>query len=413
MPHIWLLTNPQAMSPSPSASLPIPDTLELARSAELIAVLDKRLNGSMRFDEYMAACLYEPGLGYYSSSSEKFGAQGDFVTAPMLSPLFGACLGRQCVQWLVQLQESGNSGSDGLLEFGAGNGMLAAQILLELERSSIHCNYTIIELSADLQMRQRATIAALAPHLASNVRWLNEMPKKFKGVILANELLDALPVRLFRFDDKRRLFERRVSYSNKQFQFISEAADPHFQAAVAVSIARSGSQPDDLSSFESEYPEQALAWISTVADAMDTGVIVLLDYGFPASEFYHPQRSQGTLNCHYRHYSHADPFYLPGLQDITAHVDFSAIVEAAQAADMALLGYTSQANFLLNLGILDRLAQLVEDPQYPRFSQAVGKLLSEAEMGELFKAVAFAKLPADVAEFSSQGFASADRSHRL
>jgi SAM-dependent MidA family methyltransferase len=403
------------MSPSPLATLPIPDNTELERSAALMAMLKTRLASSMRFDEYMAACLYEPGLGYYSSSSEKFGAQGDFVTAPMLSPLFGACLGWQCVQWLTQLQACGNSGSDGLLEFGAGNGMLAAQILLELERAEISCTYTIIELSADLQIRQRATIAALAPHLLPNIRWLNEMPKMFKGIILANELLDALPVRLFRFDENQRLFERRVAYSDSkmQLQFDLEPADSQFQAEVVAAVARSGSHSDDFASFESEYPEQALAWISTVAEAMDTGVMVLLDYGFPAREFYHPQRSQGTLNCHYRHYSHADPFYLPGLQDITAHVDFSAIAETAQIADMALLGYTSQASFLLNLGILDRLAEFVADPQYPRYSQAVGKLLSEAEMGELFKAIAFAKLPAELSEFSSQGFASADRSHRL
>jgi SAM-dependent MidA family methyltransferase len=410
------------MNSQPSQVLPIPDSFDQARSVDLFEVIRRKIElsppsfegaaPSIGFDAFMNTCLYEPGLGYYSSAGAKFGEAGDFITAPMQTPLFGASIGIQCAAWLGQLNKAGSLAGDGILEFGAGNGLLASQVLNEFSRAGLDVAYTIIELSADLQAVQRATIASLAPHALHKVNWVSQTPVNFRGIILGNELIDAFPVRLFRFDEEGRLFEKRVTLVNKDLAWALEPADTDFQVRVKQALDAATLAYPPLN-FESELPEQANAWINTIAQCMESGIVLLLDYGFPAKEYYHLQRSGGTLNCHYRHYSHSEPFYLPGLQDITAHVDFSALSEAASSSGMALVGYTTQAHFLMNLGILDRLGAMSGDPQYPRHAQAVGRLLSEAEMGELFKAVAFAKIPAWLESLESVGFSKADRSHRL
>jgi SAM-dependent MidA family methyltransferase len=401
---------------SPLQSLPAASDEEIQRSQRLIekihAALKASPNGCIGFDSFMALCLYEPGLGYYSGPAQKFGAHGDFVTAPMQSPLFGACIGQQCAQWLAQLEIN-----EGILEFGAGDGLLAVQILNELSRQGQEVAYAIVELSADLQARQRTTIATLAPQALDRVVWLNQLPTSFKGVVLGNELIDAMPVRLFKFEQNAggllEKFERRVAASdNGTFIWKDVIADAALQNDIDTALARANWGQERASGYISELPSLASAWMASVAQCLEQGVILLLDYGFAAQEFYHPQRAQGTLNCHYRHHSHGEPFYLPGLQDITAHVDFSALLDEAFADGLELLGYTNQAHFLMNLQMLDKLKAMTASPQYATHAQAVGRLLSEAEMGDLFKVIAFAKLEAGRV-FRSLGFSQGDKSHTL
>jgi SAM-dependent MidA family methyltransferase len=403
---------------SPLQSLPAASTEEIQRSRLLVEKIRSAINASpersVGFDTFMAFCLYEPRLGYYSGPSQKFGLHGDFVTAPMQSPLFGACIGQQCAQWLSQLGIN-----EGILEFGAGDGLLAAQVLNELSRQGLEVSYAIVELSADLQARQRTTIATLAPQALDRVVWLNQLPTSFKGIVLGNELIDAMPVRLFRLESdvtgQLKKFERRVTCGSgdaSPFAWLDVEADLKLQQDIDAALARANWSGEPAAGYLSELPSQANAWLASVAQALEQGVILLLDYGFSAQEFYHPQRSQGTLNCHYRHHSHGEPFYLPGLQDITAHVDFSALLDEAFANSLELLGYTNQAHFLMNLQILDKLKSMTTSPQYPLHAQAVGRLLSEAEMGDLFKAIAFAKLDSGRA-FRSLGFAHGDKSHSL
>jgi SAM-dependent MidA family methyltransferase len=401
-----------------SSVLPPATAQDIQQSALLVAKICASIQSSpnqcIGFDTFMTHCLYEPGLGYYSGPTQKFGAQGDFITAPMQSPLFGACIGQQCAQWLEQL------GASDIIEFGAGDGLLAAQVLNELDRRGLRVQYAIVELSADLTARQRSTLATLAPQALERVVWLNALPTSFQGVVLGNELIDAMPVRLFGFEKDAsgllKQVERCVTVNNDSanplFAWCDRPVDALLGDEIRAALENAEWGHERAPGFTSELALQAKAWLASVASFLHRGVILLLDYGFSAREFYHPQRSEGTLNCHYRHHSHAEPFYLPGLQDITAHVDFSSLFHAAQAQGLDLVGYTNQANFLMNLQILDKLEVMTPSTQYPLHAQAVGRLLSEAEMGDLFKAIAFAKLEPDVA-FESSGFATADKSHTL
>ena len=380
------------------SALPVPDREALAVSQELstrIAAEIARHGGWLSFARYMEMALYEPGLGYYSNPGQVFGAAGDFVTAPELTPLFGATLARQVSPWLKDPALAGSG--QVVLEVGGGSGMLAAQLLNALDNVGHHeVRYLILELSAERREHQRQTLKSLAPGLMDRVGWLDTFPESFAGVVVANELLDAMPVQLFEWqaDAEAALQEMGVTWVDGQFAWAPRPADAVLTETVAALRNRLGPEGAQWHSpYRSEICPAQQAWMRTLADCMTAGVVMLLDYGFAAPEYYHPQRDQGTLMCHYRHRSHADPFLWPGLSDITAHVDFTALARAATAEGFSLVGYTSMAAFLLNAGLLDELADLPREPESFWFAQAqaVQQLISEAEMGELFKVIAFEK----------------------
>lgn len=397
--------------------LPLPPPEARAASEQLCERIAARIAGAggwIGFDAWMAMALYEPGLGYYSGGARKFGQAGDFVTAPEISPLFGACVAAQCAQWFERAPAR-------IVEFGAGSGALAADVLVELARLGAAADeYLIVEVSGELRERQRETIARRAPSMMARVRWLDAWPARISGVILGNELLDAMPARVFRWHDGS-VSERGVALETgpdggQRFGWQDRPADADFErrvrARLAGPIADAG--PQWPSEYVGELAEQAEAWMREAAGRLEVGAMLLIDYGFPRRELYHPQRASGTLMCHYRHHAHGDPFLLPGLQDLTVHVDFTAVAESATDAGLDLLGFTSQARFLFDLGLLDRLAQASTGAEaagidYRKQAQAVHTLISEAEMGELFKAIAFGRgMPPD-----ALGFLRADRSGAL
>jgi SAM-dependent MidA family methyltransferase len=327
----------------------------------------------------MELALYAPGLGYYTAGARKFGKEGDFITAPELSSLFGRTLACQLVEVM-------QASSPYILELGAGSGQLALDILSELETlGSLPESYSILEISADLRERQQILIHEKLPHLAARVIWLDALPEKISGVVIGNEVLDALPVNLIHWAGGQ-ILERGVSSVNERFVW----QDRLTANSSLFDIAQNLSVPDD---FLSEVSLTARGLITSLCQRMDIGALLFIDYGFGASEYYHPQRSQGTLMCHYRHQAHDDPFFLPGLQDITAHVDFTAIAETAIDHGAHFLGYTSQAHFLLNSGILNFLKEVSPDDihSYAPLSAQLQKLTSPAEMGELFKIIALGK----------------------
>lgn len=384
-------------------SLPQPTPAALAHSEQLTASIRRELAGAdgwISFARFMEAALYAPGLGYYSGGAQKFGAAGDFVTAPELTPLFGQALARQVGQAMA-LSEAR------VLEAGAGSGRLAADLLAELQRlGSLPERYFILELSGELRQRQQETLAAAVPHLLPRVEWLDRLPERFTGVVIGNEVLDAMPVHLVAWRETG-IFERGVCVGTAAEFTWSERPATGALLAAAEEIAEQCSLPPG---FESEISLAARAWAAEWGRILEKGALVLIDYGFPRREFYHLQRGRGTLMCHYRHHAHPDPFYLPGLQDITAHVDFTAVIAAAHEAGLELLGYSSQGQFLLNCGILDRLAELpAESPAYIRAAGAVNKLLLPHEMGELFKVIAIGR----GIEAPLVGFARGDQSYRL
>ena len=321
--------------------LPTPPAEALAHSEKLAALIRDEIAahaGWIPFVRYMELALYAPGLGYYTAGARKLGREGDFTTAPEMTPLFGQTLAQQAAEVL-------DSGFDQILEIGAGSGALAAALLTELERlERLPRAYYILEVSPDLRERERDLLALQVPHLLERVIWLNRLPTLYQGLIIANEVLDAMPAHLVR-SGAAGPEEAGVSLQDQAFAWAWRPTDAHLRcAADALQLPHS---------YRTEIQLQACAFVSTLAQTMARGVILLIDYGFPAHEYYHPQRSEGTLMCHYRHRAHADPFFLPGLQDITSHIDFSAVARAAQVAGLELLGYAGQAQFLINCGITD------------------------------------------------------------
>ncbi len=382
------------------APLPAP-SLDAQRHSDALAELIRAEIAAagewLSFARYMELALYAPGLGYYSAGARKLGTEGDFVTAPELSPLFGRALARQAAQVLKE------SGGD-ILELGAGSGKLAVDLLGELEtQGTLPGRYRILDVSADLRQRQEERLASRLPHLMDRVEWLDELPQRFTGLILGNEVLDALPAHLVAWRGGK-IFERGVALKDGEFAWEDRPADDPALLAAAEKIAA----PDD---YLSEICLAAPALAGSLAERLERGAMLFLDYGFGTAEYYHPQRRQGTLMCHYRHHAHGDPFYLPGLQDITAHVDFSAVATAGVDTGLDFLGYTSQAHFLINCGITDLLAQVpAEDAAaYLPLARQAQKLLSPAEMGELFKAVMLGR---GVAE-PPVGFVRGDKSPTL
>ena len=351
--------------------------------------------GQISFARYMELALYAPGLGYYMAGARKLGRDGDFITAPELSPLFGRALARQ-------LRELSAPGGD-MLEIGAGSGALAASLLLELERlESLPGRYLILELSPDLRDRSRATLAARAPHLIERVAWLNQLPPRFEGIVLGNEVLDAMPVHVLQRIGGR-VEELGVSLENREFKWCPGTAE-----SAPATVDASWFPVDG---YRSEVQLVARGFIRSLGGMLERGVALFIDYGFPRREYYHPQRAAGTLMCHYRHRAHDDPFFLPGLQDITSHIDFTAIAEAGREAGMGLLGYTNQAQFLVNCGITELLAETPasDAAAYAPLAAQAQKLLSPAEMGELFKVIALGRGAAP----GLLGFARGDKRHSL
>lgn len=334
--------------------------------------------GWLPFQRYMDLALYAPGLGYYSAGAAKLGSAGDFTTAPELSSLFGATLARQVAEFLAQARGD-------VLEIGAGSGKLARDLLVALDGlGSPPRRYLILDLSADLIERQRQCLAALPAHLRERVAWITELPERLSGVVLGNELLDALPVHLLSHtDDGWR--ERGVMCDGQQFLW----ADRPITSTTLRAWTESQSLPVP---YLTEVNLAAQALVASLGARLQRGALLFIDYGFGAGEYYHPQRHQGTLMCHYRHRSHDNPFFLPGLQDITAHVDFSAIARAGVRAGLRLAGYNSQARFLANAGITDLPTRLpAGSADYMHAIAPVQKLLSPAEMGELFKVIALTR----------------------
>ena len=390
-------------------SLPIPSETALQHSRGLKDLIHKELftaGGWISFAHYMRLALYAPGMGYYSGGATKFGQAGDFITAPEISSLFGRALARQAAQVL----ELAGAGSN-ILEFGGGTGKLALDLLLELERlGSLPKQYFILEVSAELQKRQRQLLQKYAAHLVSQVVWLERLPKEFSGLILANEVLDAMPVHLIVWRNAS-LFERGVAWRDDEFEWKERPllGGELFEAARELNLQTEFGS--DAGIYVSEISLTARHFMYSLANILQQGAILLIDYGFGRSEYYHPQRDRGTLMCHYRHHVHDDPFYLPGLQDITSHVDFSAIARVATQAGHELLGYTNQAHFLINCGITGILAQIPAEnvKDYLPLANQVQKLVSPAEMGEIFKAIAFGK---NIHQ-PLTGFTSGDKSRLL
>lgn len=355
-----------------------------ARLHERLRTAIAAAGGWLGFDAFMSKALYEPGLGYYTRGTPVFGAMAssgsDFVTAPEMSPFFGRTLARQVAQALLA------TGTDEVLEFGAGSGALAEQLLDSLGNGLQR--YTIVDVSGTLRERQAERLARFAPR----VRWLDVWPELIEAVVVGNEVLDAMPVQLLHFDGDRWM-ERGVVSDGEAFIW---ADRPTQQRPPAEGPFVPGTV--------TEIHPQAEAFIRSLAERLQRGAAFFIDYGFPEVEYYHPQRTGGTLMCHQAHQADADPLVHVGEKDITAHVNFSAIALAGQDAGLQVLGYTSQARFLLNCGMLDLLRGA--DIRQTAMAQ---KLISEHEMGELFKVLGFVK----GADFGAIGFSAGDRSHTL
>ena len=410
----------QPATPRGQDPLPQPDAVAQAHSQMLSATIMEgveQAGGWIPFADYMNRALYTPGLGYYSGGARKFGGAGDFVTAPEMTPLFGQTLARTVAPILA-------ASAPIVTEAGAGTGKLAGDLLLALETlGQLPDRYDILELSAELAERQRAHLQATVPHLMDRVHWLSELPESLSGVLVGNEVLDAMPVELVRWQRGATPEVVRLGVSlesvdgGARFITAPAPADQAASPALTENVRTLAEKYDWPYDYTTEIPEAGPAWITTLAQRLTQGALLLIDYGFPRHEFYHHERTGGTLMCHYRHRAHPDPFYWPGLQDITAHVDFTAIAEAGFDAGMNVTGYCTQAGWLMDAGLLDLLAaQQPADPTQMtpasiRTQHAVQTLLSPAEMGEFFKVILLTKgLPADL---RIPGFIRSDRSHTL
>ena len=387
-------------------TLPQPNTDAIAHSLALSEKIHQAIqlnDGWMNFADFMHRALYEPGLGYYSGGAKKFGFAGDFVTAPEISPLFAKTIANQLAQVLEALNNENIQGD--VLELGAGTGRLAKDLLLALyDSNNPFQNYFILEVSAYLrEVQQEKLKAELPAELFEKVVWLDALPKEFNGFILGNEVLDALPIHIVKRHDQD-LFEVGVSSDNSQFSWQEKPIEDRQlnQFVEALNLSED---------YTIEVCLAASGLIASLAEILQKGALMMVDYGFSRAEYYHPQRHQGTLMCHYRHHAHDNPLLYLGLQDITAHVDFTRIAEAGVGAQLELVGFTTQAQFLINAGIMKFLEESAGDKQenYLPVAAAAQKLLSPAEMGDLFKVIAFTKnLDIDLI-----GFSAGDKTHTL
>jgi SAM-dependent MidA family methyltransferase len=361
---------------------------ESEHAARVLARIHDRMHaagGWLSFEAYMKLALYEPGLGYYSAGARKLGAAGDFTTAPELSPLFGQCIARHCAEVLAAL------GGGEILEVGAGSGRLAFDVLTALAaRDALPTRYCILEVSADLRERQRDMISELPAPLAALVQWIDRpAPRWWRGALIANEVLDALPVSRFQWSDGA-VLERGVALgANGTLHWQDEMPSPPVRIEAERLFAETGNSWP--SGYTSELCLTTRLWIDEVTRSMEAGVALFVDYGLPRRDYYSPRRNGGTLRCHYRHRAHDDPFAHPGLEDITAWVDFTRVAEAAVAAELDVLGYTTQAGLLLGLGIEEDVVSAPDEKTRVRRASEARRLLMPEEMGENFKAIALGR----------------------
>lgn len=391
------------------STLPTPSADAQKHSEQLALLIQQAIEkagGWISFAEYMQFALYAATHGYYSGGSQKFGdaknGGGDFVTAPEISPLFAQTIANQIAQVLHETNGD-------ILELGAGTGKLAADILLTLAElppdfMALPKQYFILEVSDHLRQVQLETLQKKLPlEISERVVWLNCLPDTFNGIVIGNEVLDAIAVHLIH-NTAQDLYERGVAFDGQNFIFEDKPlTDPNL-----LGVASKLNLPDG---YLTEICPAASGLITSLANILQSGVILMIDYGFAAREYYHHQRNQGTLMCHYQHYAHIDPLINVGLQDITAHVDFTSIAYAGVNHGLALSGFCSQAQFLMNCGILDLMGQVSPNDmaRYAPLAAAAQKLLSPAEMGDLFKVIAFSKN----FEAPLLGFVSGDKSHTL
>lgn len=369
-----------------TTSLPAPDSIAQQHSEQLLCLIKDKISeagGKITFAEYMQLCLYAPGLGYYSAGSYKIGHGGDFTTAPEISPLFSQSLAHQLIDVLQQLDHGS------VLEFGAGSGQMAVDILAELEeKECLPYRYYIIEASADLQQRQRQNIHNAIPHLECQVIWLDRLPENFNGVVLANEVCDAMPVHRLHFYNGI-AYERYISNQDDQLHWCDDKlshADLIDKQAEIESFSGGGD-------YFTEVNLAAEAWLRSLAGNLQQGAIFIIDYGYSSANYYHPQRSSGTLMCYYQQQGHDNPLIFPGLQDITAHVDFTSLAQIALDNELEVASFQSQADFLLAGGITSLTSFDDNGDAFEMLQQAtaIKRLTLPTEMGETFKVLTLTK----------------------
>ncbi len=400
----------------------LPDPAALAVHERLLQVLYERIDragGVISFAEFMHTALYAPGCGYYVSGARKFGEGGDFVTAPEISPLFGRCIANQAIELFESFADSRHADctSPSILEFGPGTGALCTAVLGHLEQHDrLPASYLLMEVSPDLRQRQQQRIAAELPHLLPRVRWVAQLPERFDGLVIANEVLDAMAVERFRIDAGRvqqlvvkRAASQQDAADGREFDWDRRPAPAELERQVRSLEARLQSRFAD--GYTSEINCWVEPWITDLACRLNRGLVLIIDYGCSMQEYYHPQRYAGTLKCHYRHRVHQDPLLLAGLQDITADVDFTRVATAAVEAGFSVAGFSPQAQFLLGCG-LEKLIDpaLYDDPvAFAKLTQQIKWLTLPDEMGERFKVLALTKsITQDLAGFSVLNLA-----HRL
>lgn len=389
-------------------TLPEPPSELQTRSQQLTEKIRQSLKryGALSFAHYMELALYMPQFGYYASGLPKIGAQGDFITAPEISPIFSRCLARQAEQILKRLE------TPNLIEFGAGKGTMARDILLELNALQQPVDhYYIIELSADLRQRQTETLQSLPAEVFEKVVWLDRLPDKpLQAVVLANEVLDAMPVEKLRFErDQSLLGYVDFNESRQRFEWqYRPITDSQLQKASNAILKQIGEPTSQ--GYETEINLNIQPWLKSLSDCLTAGAVLLVDYGYTRREYYQPARRMGTLRCHYQHRAHSDPFFYPGLQDITAHVDFTAVAESAFNAGFKIAGFTTQAHFLMSSGLLEMSADAESHiTESLKVAQQIKTLTLPDEMGESFKVIALTK----GCDLSLMGFKLRDLRHQL
>ncbi|MBI3561810.1 MAG: SAM-dependent methyltransferase [Gammaproteobacteria bacterium] len=369
---------------------PAPSTAQRARSQQLQSLIRQRIKqagGWLRFDECMQQLLYAPAVGYYTAADHIFGRGGDFITAPEIAPLFSHCLGRFCAAILPNLSDAA-----AICEVGGGRGQMTLHLLRSLE--ALGClprRYYISEISAALREQQRRYLAEQAGHLVERVQWCEGVPDGFEGIVIANELLDALPVRRFEYRADHVMEQGVVLRDDRLVLEAQACSDPRLCERLAT--IQSQCHAPLSNGYVSEVNFTAEDWLGATAAGLQRGVLLLIDYGYPRGVYYHPQRHNGTLQCHYQHTVNYQPLNLPGLQDITAFVDFTALAEAGRGAGLQLAGFTTQAHFLLDLGILEMPGKYpTNDPvQQLALVNQIKRLTLPHEMGESFKVLALSK----------------------